>query len=130
MSQLKRRASVSRARRLATILTCTALSLLGSRSAAAQLVFDHATNAQSLDGLAEFKVRDVEFPLHESVRGWWRLAEVIPKPHYDYDTGRTHWRANLFRRRALPSGALVHRSAYLRGAQYCERLPRDAQRVE
>ncbi len=72
----------------------------------------------------------VEFPLHESLTGWWRLAEFIPKPHYDYVTDHTGLRPNLFRRRVLPAGALVHESAYLRGQGYCgNRLPANAQRV-
>jgi len=70
----------------------------------------------------------VDFPLHESLIGWWRIAEFVPKPHYDYATDRTDWRANLFRHRIVPPGALIHESAYLRES-YSQRLPADAQRV-
>jgi uncharacterized protein (DUF2235 family) len=63
--------------------------------------------------------------LHESLRGWWRLAEFVPKKHYDWATGKTRWRMNLFRRRTIPPGALVHESAFLRGGSYGERLPVD-----
>jgi uncharacterized protein (DUF2235 family) len=71
----------------------------------------------------------VDFPLHESLKGWWQLSEFIPKPHYDYATKQTTWQANLFARRVLPPNAWVHESAYLRGGEYVKRLPPGAQRV-
>jgi uncharacterized protein (DUF2235 family) len=77
-----------------------------------------------------YQKASVEFPIHESLKGWWVLAEFIPKPHYDYATGRKSWRANFFRRRAMPPDALVHGSAYLRGSDYAKRLPASAQRVD
>jgi hypothetical protein len=56
---------------------------------------------------------DPDAPLHDSLRGWWRLAEFVPK--------RVHWppqrrgrRMNLFRRRTLPDAPLVHEAAFLR----------------
>ena len=49
--------------------------------------------------------------LHESLTGWWRLAEFLPKPHWDFDTGKQEWRMNLFRRRTMPDDAFVHESA-------------------
>jgi uncharacterized protein (DUF2235 family) len=67
--------------------------------------------------------------LHESLEGWWRLAELVPKNHYDKDTGKERRRMNLFRRRAVPPGSLVHVSAYERGDAYRARLPPDAIRV-
>ena len=78
---------------------------------------------------SSYQNASVEFPIHESLTGAWRLAEFVPKPHYDYASGRRSWRPNLFRRRVPPPGALVHESAYLRGKEYCERLPAGAQRV-
>lgn len=79
---------------------------------------------------SHFQKASVQFPPHESLTGWWTLAEFIPKPYYDYATGRRRWRPNLFRRRVMPPGALVHASAFLRGKPYTDRLPPDAQRVE
>ncbi len=71
----------------------------------------------------------VEYPLHESLKGFWVLAEFLPKPHYDMKTQRTSWRANLFRRRQMPPSPLVHESAFLRGGDYLKRIPADAQCV-
>jgi uncharacterized protein (DUF2235 family) len=87
---------------------------------------------------SKYQKASVDFPLHESLTGFWRLAEFIPKPYYDRATQRRTWRANLFRRRdmsALPKPPdppipLVHGSAYLRGPEYVKRIPSNAQRVD
>ena len=63
---------------------------------------------------------------HESLKGWWRIAEFIPKRHYDWKTGRETRRMNLFRRRTIPAGSLVHESVFNRGAVYRQRIPSDA----
>lgn len=62
--------------------------------------------------------------LHESLKSlfWW-LAEFMPKKHYNAKTGKTGLRANLFRRRTIPAGSLVHESAYLRGPDYAKFIP-------
>jgi len=62
---------------------------------------------------------------HESLEGLWRIAEFIPKRHFDHATNETAWRMNLFRRRTIPPKSLIHRSAYQRGADYAKRLPPD-----
>ena len=67
--------------------------------------------------------------MHESLSGWWRAAEFIPKRHYNWDQKKNEKRANLFRRRTIPDGSLVHQSAYDRGAEYAKRLPASATRV-
>jgi uncharacterized protein (DUF2235 family) len=72
---------------------------------------------------------DPTAPLHESLTGWWRLAEFIPKQHYDWDTKTSRRRMNLFRRRTIPEHALIHESAYTRGNGYERRLPVTAVRV-
>jgi len=60
---------------------------------------------------------------HESLKGAWRIAEFIPKRHYNWKTGRWEHRMNLFRRRTMPPGSLVHECAFQRGADYQEMLP-------
>jgi hypothetical protein len=60
---------------------------------------------------------------HESLTGWWRLAEFIPKRHYNWKTGKEERRMNLFRRRTIPAGSLIHQSVFDRGADYLKRLP-------
>lgn len=73
---------------------------------------------------------DPDAAAHESLRGAWHLAELVPKKHYDWHTQAWVRRMNLHRRRTLPPLALVHRSAFERhGGRYRERLPPDAVRV-
>ena len=66
---------------------------------------------------------------HESLKGAWNLAELIPKKHYDWAKDKWGRRMNLWRRRTMPPGALVHESAWMRSGGYEERLPGDAVRV-
>jgi uncharacterized protein (DUF2235 family) len=77
---------------------------------------------------ASYQKASVEFPLHETLTGWWVLAEFLPKPHYDYKTSREGWKIHRFARREMPGDALVHDSAYLRGADYLRRIPPGAKR--
>ena len=67
--------------------------------------------------------------MHESLTVAWWPAEFVLKKHYDWRTGETGRRMNLFRRRTIPPGASVHESAYKRGPEYQHRLPPDAIRV-
>lgn len=63
---------------------------------------------------------------HKSLTGAWNIAEFIPKKHWNTERKRWGYRANLYRRRTMPSGCFVHESAYLQGPEYQKRLPRDA----
>jgi uncharacterized protein (DUF2235 family) len=73
---------------------------------------------------------DADAKAHGSLEGWWKLAEWIRKPHYDYRTGKTEMRRNRGRSRSIPSDALVHESAFIRhGGEYARRLPADTARV-
>jgi uncharacterized protein (DUF2235 family) len=67
---------------------------------------------------------------HESLTGAWRIAEFVPKRHYNWKSGKWGHRMNLFRRRTIPSGSFIHESAYQRGDVYQKLLPLDAIRVE
>jgi uncharacterized protein (DUF2235 family) len=68
---------------------------------------------------------------HESLKGWWWIAEFLPKHVFNWDTQRRRWRINLGRRRKLPEYACVHTSAYLRGKRYLKTiaLPSSARQV-
>jgi uncharacterized protein (DUF2235 family) len=68
---------------------------------------------------------------HESLKGWWRVAEYAPKRVYNWATGKREWHLNLGRRRTIPDHALIHDSAYRRGEKYLRtlRLPATAVRV-
>ena len=100
-------------------------------ASAAGLLMDRAKAAEvlGLDGSGSYAAAAPNAVLHESLKGWWRLAEFIFKRHWNWTTGRWEYRMNLGRRRTMPAGALVHESAYLRGPEYQSRLPADAQRV-
>lgn len=68
--------------------------------------------------------------MHESLKGFgWNVAEFVPKRHFDRKTGKEKRRMNLYRRRTIPSGSLIHNSAYQRGAEYAKLLPADAIKV-
>ena len=42
----------------------------------------------------------------------WALAEFVPKKHWSFSAKRWEWRANLFRRRTLPTAPVVHDVAW------------------
>lgn len=60
--------------------------------------------------------------MHESLTGFWKLAEYVPKKHFDRNTGRDEWRANRSRRRRVPQGSVIHWSVYERGPDYVATL--------
>jgi uncharacterized protein (DUF2235 family) len=64
--------------------------------------------------------------MHESLEGLWNLAEFVPKKHHDRQSGKDAKRMNLYRRRTIPDGSMIHVSAYARGAEYAKRLPANA----
>ncbi|MFL6390416.1 MAG: DUF2235 domain-containing protein [Terriglobales bacterium] len=74
---------------------------------------------------------DADACVHESLKGWWKLAEWMRKPHYDFATGKTKMRRNRGRARTIPPGSLIHESTYTRqqGA-YAEKLPKNATMVK
>jgi hypothetical protein len=63
--------------------------------------------------------------MHESLTGWWWIAEIIPKR----SPRDGKWRLNLGRRRTVPQGSLVHWSVFAR-ANYTPKLPSNVVRVE
>lgn len=48
---------------------------------------------------------------HESLKKWWILAEFFPKLHWNEKKGRHDIRFNLFRRRRIQNGELLHATA-------------------
>lgn len=64
---------------------------------------------------------------HESLKGWWKLAEWIPKPHYDFRTGKTGIQMNRGKQRTVPPKSFVHESVFRRfNGEYAKQLPSDA----
>jgi hypothetical protein len=70
--------------------------------------------------------------MHESLEGAWKLAEYVPKRHFDYATRQEKWQTNRSRRRAVPSKSVIHWSVYERGADYVNSLdlPSDVTRLD
>jgi uncharacterized protein (DUF2235 family) len=66
---------------------------------------------------------------HESLTGAWNIAEFIPKKHWNQAKKCWEHRMNLYRRRQMPPGSLVHESAYLQGPDYQKRFPPEAKQV-
>jgi len=70
---------------------------------------------------------DPDACIHESLTGWWKVAEWIRKPHFDSQTGKTEMLRNRGKRRTIPPRSLVHESVFKRdNGRYCERVPKDA----
>ena len=68
--------------------------------------------------------------LHVSLKKAWKIAEWIPKPHYDFQTGKTSWQMNRSKPRRIPPKSLVHESVFLREkGEYAKKLPADVQWV-
>ena len=70
---------------------------------------------------------DANGMLHTSLTSAWRIAEYLPKPHWDGMT--QEWRANLGRARTWPKAPIVHDAAWQREGNYSDRLPPDAMRL-
>jgi uncharacterized protein (DUF2235 family) len=79
---------------------------------------------------AKYVKPDPNAQIHNSLTGWWRLAEFVPKPHFDSKTRTTTRRMNLFRSRTIPAGSSIHESAYQRGGAYSQKLPSNAVQVK
>jgi hypothetical protein len=86
-----------------------ALEWMLDEAAAAGLLVDEARRREVLGGSGgPFVKPDPRAPAHESLTGWWNLAEFIPKRHYDHQTKTQGRRMNLHRRRTIPPQSLVH----------------------
>lgn len=92
---------------------------------AAGLIVDSAKEAEVLGRTASDKYvpASPDAPRHESLTGWWNIAEFIPKRHWNWKKKKWQRRMNLYRRRTIPPGSLIHDAAYLQGAEYQKRLP-------
>jgi uncharacterized protein (DUF2235 family) len=97
----------------------------------AGLLVDAGREAEILGRAGEdFVQADANACMHKSLSGAWHLAEFIPKRHWNAQKRRWGRRMNLYRRRSIPPGSLVHESAYLRGNGYGKFIPGDAVCVE
>lgn len=114
-------------------LSKIALGWMMDEARSAGLLLDEAAAALVLgagaSGAGCYARPDPDATLHDSLTRWWRPAEWLPRPHRDAATGRRTWRANRFKRRELPPGAVVHDAAWARGGGYAGRLPAGAVRL-
>jgi uncharacterized protein (DUF2235 family) len=85
-------------------------------------ILGHAPNSQHVPP-------DPNAMIHESLTGAWNIAEFVLRKRYNWKTGKERRTMNLYRTRFIPSGALVHESAFLRDGNYKDRLPPDAVRT-
>jgi uncharacterized protein (DUF2235 family) len=112
-------------------LSKVALEWMLDEAAAKGLLLDERKREAILgrDGSGRYVPPNARADAHESLEGFWHVAEFVWKKHYDRATGREGRRMNLHRRRTIPPGALVHASAYERGEAYRSRIPADARRL-
>jgi uncharacterized protein (DUF2235 family) len=98
---------------------------------AAGLLVDPERQAEvlGLTGSGEYVPAAANAPRHESLKRAWDIAEFIPKRHWNWKKRKWGHRMNLFRRRTIPPGSLIHDAAYLQGPDYQKRFPGDAIRV-
>jgi uncharacterized protein (DUF2235 family) len=86
--------------------------------------------AQRLLGRAgpPYTAPDANAKMHRSLTFWWWPAEFVPKPHWNWTKRKERYRPNLFRRRTIPDGALVHQSVFDRADGYSLslRVPKNA----
>lgn len=109
-------------------LSKIALGWMVEEAAAAGLLVDEARRQEVMGSSpgSKYTPPDPQAPAHESLRGAWHLAEYVPKKHYNRAAGKEERRMNRHRRRTIPSGSLIHISAFARGDEYRNRLPADA----
>ena len=107
-------------------LSKLALEWMIAEAKLAKLFVDDAKVDMVLGHTGGYAPPDCNGKLHNSLTGFWHIAEFIPKKHYDYATKTTAWRPNLYRRRTIPARSLVHESAFLRKGDYSSCLPPDA----
>jgi uncharacterized protein (DUF2235 family) len=94
----------------------------------AGLIVDPSKEAEvlGLTGSGKYVPAAPDAARHESLKGLWHIAEFIPKRHWNWKAGRWEHRMNLYRRRTIPSGSLVHECVFLQGQEYRKRIPADA----
>jgi uncharacterized protein (DUF2235 family) len=115
-------------------LSKIALEWMLEEAKAAGLLVNAARQAEIL-GLSpgsEYAKPDPDACAHESLKGAWKIAEWIRKPHYDWRTQTTTMRRNRGRRRTIQPESYVHESVFKRhGGEYAKTagIPNDARPV-
>ena len=90
-----------------------------TRRKAAGLLVDRGARPRCSDEpAAAFVPPDPHAEMHESLTGWWRVAEFIPKRHYNAERQGRRAPHEPVPTAQDPPSALIHESAYGRGAEY------------
>jgi uncharacterized protein (DUF2235 family) len=115
-------------------LSKIALEWMLEEAKAAGLIVNSARQEEVLGRVpgSQYAKPDCDGPAHESLKGAWKMAEFIPKRHYDWKTKTTEMRSNRGRRRTIPPNSYVHESVYRRhGGKYANTagVPDDAKPV-
>jgi uncharacterized protein (DUF2235 family) len=100
-------------------LSKLALEWMLEEAKAAGLLVNPARQSEILPRTpgGEIASPDPDGLMHESLKGAWKIAEWIRKPHYDSVTKKTVMQGNHGRRRTIPQGPpgpLVHESVFQR----------------
>jgi uncharacterized protein (DUF2235 family) len=103
-------------------LSKLALEWMFDEAEAHGLLVDPIGRRDVLGGAPPWVAPDPNAIMHESLTGWWKVAEYVPKRHFDWTTRREGRRANQFRRRTVPPGSVIHWSVYERSGGYAARL--------
>lgn len=91
-----------------------ALEWMAGEAAKAGLLLRRAPLDQAMGRAGGLSPADPQAMMHNSLTpGWWP-AEFLPKRHFNWATKQEERRMNLFRRRTVPQGALVHEVAWQR----------------
>jgi hypothetical protein len=76
----------------------------------AGLLIDERLYRDLLGGNAEFTKPDPHAPAHESLSGWWKLAELIPRRRWHPALKRERWMVPFFGHRYVPKDSECHPS--------------------
>lgn len=104
-------------------LSKIALRWMIEEAATAGLRFDPGRVDAVLGRRSDYAKPDPTAPKHSQLWPFWWLAEFIPKKHYDRETGESHLRWSLFRRRTFSKAPIIDDSAWARGEKYREHFP-------
>ena len=111
-------------------LSKLALEWMLAEAIPAGLMVDRAKVEAMLDinTAGTYAQPDPNGQMHRSLTGFWHLAEFVPKLHYSWKLKMRLPRMNLYRRRTIDPGSLIHDSVFTR-KDYSPTLPDQYDRV-
>jgi uncharacterized protein (DUF2235 family) len=107
-------------------LSKSALAWMLDEAEKVGLLVDQSTKAHILGATGGGYVPpSATAPIHESLRGFWWLAEILPRRRYDVVTGRRRWIIPFARSREIPTDALLDVSVAARLRVGCGYAPKN-----